>query len=78
MSSPIWTPDALRSELKPYERRVWRVVEGQHLVSTRKIVDTNAEQRVLEEVIEASKPAIPEECRGFDYLLSTPFRYRPG
>ena len=78
MSSPIWTPDALRSELRPYERRVRRAVEGQHLVSTRKIVDTNAEQRVLEELVEASKPAIPEECRGLDYLLSTPFRYRPG
>jgi hypothetical protein len=78
MSSPTWTPVALRSELAPYERRVWRVVEGQHLVSTRKIVDTNSEQRVLEDLIEATKPALPAECLSLDYLLSTPFRYRPG
>lgn len=78
MSSPTWTPAALRSELRPYERRLWRVVEGQHLVSTRKLVDTNAEQQMLEDLIEATKPAVPEDCRGLDYLLSTPFRYRPG
>ena len=78
MSSPTWTPAALRSELRPYERRVWRLVEGQHLVSTRKLVDTNAEQQTLEDLIEATKPAVPEDCRGLDYLLSTPFRYRPG
>ena len=53
-------------------------MEGQHLVSTRKIVDSNVEQRLLEELIEATKPAVPEGCRGLDYLLSTPFRYRPG
>jgi hypothetical protein len=29
----------------------------------------------LEELIEASKPAIPEECRHLHYLLWTPFRY---
>jgi RES domain len=78
MSSPIWTPGALRSEFSSYERRVWRVVEGQHLVSTRKLVGTNAEHRVLEDLIEATKPVVPDECRGLDYLLSTPFRYRPG
>ncbi len=78
MSLPTLTPAGLQSELRPYERRVWRVVEGQHVVSTRKIVDTNAEQIVLEELIEETKPLVPVECRGLDYLLSTPFRYRPG
>ncbi len=78
MSSPIWTAAALRSELAAYEQRVWRLVEGQHLISTRKLVDSNAEQRLLEDLIEATKPTIPEDCRGLDTLLSTPFRYRPG
>ncbi len=75
MSSPIWTPAALSSELRAYEARVWRLVEAQHRVSTRKLVDANAEQSVLEDLIEATKPALPAECRGLDYLLSTPFRY---
>jgi hypothetical protein len=35
MSSHIWTPAALSSEMKkPYERRVWRLVEAQHRVSS--------------------------------------------
>ena len=75
MSSPIWTPAALSSELKPYERRVWRLVEAQHHVSTLKLVDSLAEQSALENLIEKAKPLVPVECRGLHYLLSTPFRY---
>ena len=72
---PIWTPDALSSELRPYERAVWRIVEAQHQVSTMKLVDTLDQQDVLEALIEATKPAYPPECGGLHYLLKTPFRY---
>ena len=75
MSSPTWTPAALKSELRPYERRVWRLVEAQHHVSTLKLVDSLAEQSALENLIEKAKPPVPVECRGLHYLLSTPFRY---
>lgn len=75
MSSPIWTPDALSSEVRRYDGGCWRLVEPQHLVSTLKLVDTLAEQELLEELIETTKPAIPPECRHLHYLLSTPFRY---
>jgi hypothetical protein len=75
MSSPIWTPAALSSELKPYERAVWRVVEAQHQVSTMKLVDSLGEQDVLENLIEQTKPAYPVECGGLHYLFKTPFRY---
>lgn len=40
-----------------------------------KIVDTLAEQALLEEVLESTKPPVPPECRQLHYLLSTPFRY---
>ena len=40
-----------------------------------KITDTLAEQRVLEELVEETKPAIPAECLRLNFLLSTPFRY---
>jgi hypothetical protein len=53
----------------------WRLVEAQHQVSTLKLVDTLDEQGLLEELIEASKPAVPPDCRHLDYLLATPFRY---
>jgi hypothetical protein len=55
------------------------VVESQHVVSTRKLVDSMEEQALLEDLLEASKPPLPrdEEFRGLHYLLSTPFRYPP-
>ncbi|TPW29090.1 RES domain-containing protein [Martelella alba] len=77
MSSPIWTPAALRSEAHAYSGKGWRLVEAQHLVSTQKLVDTADEQEALEDILETTKPPVPAGCRHLDYLLSTPFRYRP-
>lgn len=73
----MWTPTALASEAKRLQGVVWRVVEHQHTTSTRKIVDTLAEQDVLEAILEGSKPAYPPDCERLHYLLKTPFRYRP-
>ncbi|NTJ46367.1 RES family NAD+ phosphorylase [Agrobacterium rhizogenes] len=75
MSLPIWTPDALSSEARPMSGRYWRLVEAQHQISTLKLVDTLEEQALLETLLEESKPALPPECAGLDYLLATPFRY---
>ncbi|MEH3126199.1 RES family NAD+ phosphorylase [Agrobacterium cavarae] len=75
MSSPTWTPDALRSESRPSSGRWWRLVEAQHRVSTMKLVDTVDEQSLLEDILESSKRRFPPECEGLDYLLATPFRY---
>ncbi len=40
-----------------------------------KLVDTLAEQSLLESIVEDTKPPVPPECAGLHYLLSTPFRY---
>lgn len=77
MSQPTWTPAALRSEARPLRCSAWRFVEAQHRVSTLKLVDNLAEQALLEDILEQTKPPVPPECRALDYLLSTPFRYRP-
>ncbi len=77
MSSHIWTQDALRSELRPLHTPAWRLVEAQHVVSTLSLVDNLDEQSLLEDILEETKPPVPAECRHLDYLLSTPFRYRP-
>ncbi|WEJ33205.1 RES family NAD+ phosphorylase [Devosia sp. SD17-2] len=61
--------------ISPYRGTAWRLVEAQHLVSTLKLVDSLAEQEMLEAALEESKPRLPPECRGLDYLLATPFRY---
>ena len=40
-----------------------------------KLVDTLAEQSVLEALLDETKPPVPPDCRQLHYLLSTPFRY---
>lgn len=77
MSAPIWTAAALGSECRGFQGRGWRLVEAQHLVSTLKLVDSLAEQALLEDILETTKPPMPAACQGLDYLLATPFRYRP-
>jgi hypothetical protein len=73
----MWTPAALSSELKQAGGDRWRFVEDQHRISTMRLVDTLDEQAQLEELLDATKPPMPAECRHLHYLLFTPFRYRP-
>ena len=75
MALPTWIPGALRSERKPLQGVFWRCVEAQHVVSTLQLVDTLDEQRVLEDMLEETKPPVPPECAGLHYLYMTPFRY---
>ena len=76
MSSSIWTRCAGDSEIRILRSSPWRVVEAQHQVSTRKLVDSTEEQIMLEEMIDSVKP--PDITRGrLHYLLFTPFRYPP-
>lgn len=51
------------------------MVEAQHLASTSKLVDTRAEQELLEDILEERKPPIPQEAADLHYLLFSPFRY---
>jgi hypothetical protein len=71
--------DDLAFEPVPLRAHPWRVVEGQHVISTRKLVDSSEEQQLLEEMIEGVKPPLPDEpaFERLHYLLSTPFRYPP-
>lgn len=76
MSSSIWTECGGVSELKPLAMEAWRVVEAQHQVATRKLVSSDAEQRLLEVMIDAVKPPMREPAH-LHCLLTTPFRYPP-
>ncbi|RZA14883.1 MAG: RES domain-containing protein [Lysobacteraceae bacterium] len=58
-------------------RLLWRGVEAQHRVATMRLVDTLAEQDLLEQLLEAGKPPLPPAAQSQHYLLSTPFRYAP-
>jgi hypothetical protein len=52
----------------------WRVVEFQHILSSRDLVDSSKEHDLLEELLESSKPRIADTTH---YLIFTPFRYPP-
>jgi hypothetical protein len=69
------TPDDLRQAARRSHAKPWRVVEAQHRASTMRLVDTLAEQRVLEELLETGKPPLPPAAVPLHYLLATPFRY---
>ena len=58
---------------------LWRAVEAQHVASTMALVDTVAEQAVLERLVESSKPPVPRDVAqaNLHWLLFTPFRYAP-
>ena len=79
MSRSIWTQCAGSSRTGALVLDAWRVVESQSVISTRKLVDSDAEQEVLEQLLEHAKPPLPREpaFRRLHFLLSTPFRYPP-
>jgi hypothetical protein len=74
----LWQSSAGVRRIRSLSAHPFRSVESQHLVSTRKLVDTDEEQRVLEELIDAQKPPRKDDTsRSLHYLLYTPFRYPP-
>ncbi len=79
MSSNIWTQCGAASNSRRLAATPWRVVEAQHLISTLKLVDTLDEQKLLEELIDRHKPAMPKlpGLGRLHFLLFTPFRYPP-
>ncbi|HTS82685.1 MAG TPA: RES family NAD+ phosphorylase [Myxococcaceae bacterium] len=55
------------------------MVEAQHRNATRRLVDSDAEQELLESLIDRVKPPAPTgpEFQGLHYLFLTPFRHPP-
>jgi len=71
-------PPAPAFETQWLTATVWRAVEAQHQVATLKLVDNRlVDQAILEDILEATKPTVPEAARGKHWLIHTPFRYRP-
>lgn len=79
MSRSIWTQCAGSSERRRLALAAWRVVESQYVTSTRQLVDSDAEQEVLEAMLERVKPPLPTDpaLARLHFLLSTPFRHPP-
>jgi len=73
----MWTAAELASEARPAQGEIWRCVEHQYTISTRKLVDSIDDQDILEDILEESKSPYPAGTEHLDYLLKTPFRYEP-
>ena len=70
----VWELCDGKQSVIPLSVEPWRVVEDQHILSSRDLVDSIEEHDLLEELIEESKPVIE---KGKNYLIFTPFRYPP-
>ena len=70
-----FTAQTIEAAAQSLSAKPWRIVEAQHRVPTMRLVDTLDEQRVLEDMLEASKPPLPDAAAKLHYLLATPFRY---
>lgn len=68
---------SFRSSWRRLALQPHRVVESQHKIATRKLVDSDAEQALLEQLIDEVKPPLPIGMARMHYLLSTPFRHPP-
>lgn len=73
----IWQECRGVEQIKPLRDRLVRMVESQEQVATLQLVDNLAEQALLEELLETSKPPLPQSAEPLHYLLKTPFRYPP-
>lgn len=76
MSFDIWMRCGGASSRRRLACESWRVVEAQHQIATRKLVDSDEEQALLEAIVEAVKPPAVGDGE-LHYLLATPFRYPP-
>ncbi|HEY2029020.1 MAG TPA: RES family NAD+ phosphorylase [Myxococcales bacterium] len=78
MSQSIWTQCAGPSSARRIAGSFRRVVESQAVNSTRKLVDTDKEQAVLEDLLDTrAKLPVPMGFEDLHYLLYTPFRHPP-
>lgn len=77
MSLTQWQPEWVDKHCAKLVMSAFRLVETQHIAATMQLVDSAAEQDMLEQMLEGSKPPMPKSGMGVHYLLAAPFRYSP-
>lgn len=79
MSPTIWTRCGGEANLAPLATECWRIVAGHPESSTRKLVDSEDERRLLDDLIDRVRPPVPPEPEfsGLHDLLAAPFRIPP-
>lgn len=76
-ASAVWQNIALADCIEALAGQLLRVVESQEQVATTHVVDSLAEQAVLENLLERAKPPVRPGSENLHDLLLTPFRYPP-
>lgn len=74
---PDWAAYLAKVVAKPLAGTVLRLVESQEQVATNNLVRSLDQQAALEEMLEATKPALRRGTEHLHYLLAAPFRYPP-
>src|SRR3990167_11008373 len=77
MTINIWKECNGETHMTSLSTTAWQLVEAQHKIATRKLVDSLDEQAILEELIDTSKPPVPTLYLNLHPLLRTAFRYPP-
>ncbi|MCW8956155.1 MAG: RES family NAD+ phosphorylase [Gammaproteobacteria bacterium] len=77
MKSIDW--DVFLKKTKPLTLKgpLFRIVESQEQIASSQLVDDFDEQALLENLLEQTKPPVPQKTEKLSYLLYTPFRYPP-
>ena len=77
MSFTTWTPLALLSSARDWRGSVWRIVDAQYAAGGMKLVDSREEQDILDTLLDAGLPLLPEVFKKLDPLLAASFRSHP-
>lgn len=77
MTTGIWQASQGVAHIQRIQGKLCRMVESQQQIATMALVDSLEEQALLEELLESSKPPLPEVASELHYLLKSPFRYPP-
>jgi len=77
MTISLWQSAKANQYIAPLSMKLYRMVENQEEVATTLITSNAAEQNILEELLELSKPSQSSELEKRHYLIKTPFRYPP-
>jgi hypothetical protein len=72
-----WRRYLAEAKPKPLAGTLRRLVESQEQVATNGLVRSLHRQAALEEMLEATKPALRRGTEHLHYLLAAPFRYPP-
>jgi hypothetical protein len=73
----LWAACRERLVIGVIAGEIVRVIESQEQVATSSLVDDLADQSLLEDLIERTKPPLRPGSERLHYLLAAPFRYPP-